>query len=209
MPTTSFSELVDELAQELESIVARFKTPVPSELPYSESCPPAHEASQSFLVICLQSCWINYTQELIELSMEGGQPTLSGSVIAQSLPPEEAKKRIREAANAAAPKLNMPNPVWQSCSFVVQVARDLQLQNAESIELSLGANKTVDYTNSVRNYLVHPESGSRQRYRKVAATFGLPNAEPIRLLNDPQLGGIPLFEYWIRSTMATAQNAAQ
>ena len=205
----TFAALVNDFSQELESLVARFKAPIPPDLPYSSSCPPVHEASQSFLVISLQNCWINYTQELIQLSMEGGQATLSGSVITRTLPTGVAKEEIRRAAKTVATRLNFPDPNWQNCGFVAEVAGELGLENAKTIALELGSNKTAGYTTSVRNYLVHPESRARQRYRRVANTFGLPNAEPIRLLNSPQLGGIPLFEYWVRSIMATALDAAQ
>ena len=205
----TFAELVDDLSQELESLVTRFKAPMPPNLPFSESCPPAHEASQSFLVISLQNYWIDYTQGLIRLSMEGGQATLSGSLIARTVPQTVARMAISKAADTVATRLNLHWPIWQNCAFVAEVAAELKLENAATIALELGSNMSAGYTTSVRNYLVHPEVRLRDLYRKVANTHGLPYAEPVPLLNSPRLGGIPLFEYWVRSILATARGAAQ
>ena len=200
-----FEELTDAL-------VERFQTPIPQAPPFSRTCPPAHEDSQVFVTIRLQNYWGEFCLGLIDASSQGGQETLSGRILAPLYPEastHETKREVRRIAKEVAATLALPNPVWHSCGFIVNVARRLGLQNFNEIDFSLSPNLTATYATHVRNFVVHPGPDSEPRFLQVAAHYGLPNSSPVDLLRSRQLGGTTLFEFWVRDLQGAARRAIQ
>lgn len=209
MPATSFSELIGSFELRLEGLVERFEIPVPDIDPYSQTCPPVHDDAQVFLSVFVQNEWSEFSKSLITLSDVGGQTTLSGSTIPQNFSLSASRQRVRNAASTVAKKLGTNYPVWHSCGFAVAVAEELGLLNTQAINLGLGGNLSADYFTRVRNYVIHPEAGSRSKYASVAAAIGLPRAQPGQLLRSVQEGGGTLFRNWTEDLKTSARIAAQ
>ena len=204
--------LYEEFKQLSDGIIERFSIPVPMNPPYVHTCPPAHEDGQVFLTVRLQNIWGDYCLRLLEVSAHGGQTGFSGLVISPIVPGSsiaESNRLVGLAANDVAKTKGLQNPVWHSCQFTLLVANELNLSNYQIINSGLGPNVTAGQNNRVRNYVVHPGSGSSNGYSKVAAFYGMPNSEPVALLQSRQRGGLSLFELWVRDLQRAARLAAQ
>ena len=213
MSPTGLVELYQEFEQLTDALVDRFEIPTPDTPPYSESCPPAHEDSKAFLTIRLQNYWVDFWYGLIYASAYAGQPTLTGRTLSPVFPGssiDEMRRQVRGIARAVAETMiNKPDPIWHSCEYTVNVARQLGLQNFNEIDFGLSPNRTAGFATGVRNYVVHPEAGSKERFMRVAAAHGMPFSEPAALLRSPQLGGSTLFEDWVRDLQGAARKAAE
>ena len=147
-----------------------------------------HEDGQALLVVRLQQCWADFCHGLINIS------ALNDT------------RRVQTAAKSVSGDMGFDRPVWHSPEFVARVAMRLTLANANRISIHLSANISSGHVNSVRNYIVHPGSGTEPRYRKVAAAEGVPRADVGTLLNVRSPGGATLFERWTKDLQRTADN---
>lgn len=206
---SAFERLVTRFEQELDSLVDKFKIPIPSTEPYNLSCPPAHRHSQAFLLVLLQTLWSDFTKNLLTISVQGGDSTLSGTVLTPISGGSTAEQQVQRAVARVIKTSQFQGEVWHNCAFVSSVATELMTPNQPAITLGLGADFAASNASAVRNFLVHPGNRSRPAYDYVANRYGMGGADPIDLLNLMQLGGITLFELWVSSLKATAYNAAK
>lgn len=212
MSPTGLVALYEQFKSLTDALIDRFQIPTPLSLPYSLTCPPAHEDSHSFLIIPLQNHWAEYCLELIDSSAQGDQPTITGRALSPIFPgssEEDTRRQVRGIARTVADSMNFQYPVWHNCGFTVNVARQLGLQNRDEIDLGLSGNFTAGYATRLRNYVVHPGPTSRRDFLRVAAHYGMPDADPVTLLRSPQLGGSTLFEIWVRELQGAARKSAE
>ena len=172
-------------------LIARFDVPLPSSRPFDSTCPPIHEAGQALLVVRLQSLWSSFCRGLIGISASHGATN------------------VRATAKTVAREMGDTDPVWHKPEFVVGMANNLLLANAEQISLHVGASLTSGRLSRVRNYIVHPGSRTESRYREVAAAAGMPRADVGTLLNARAPGGATLFERWTKDLQMTAGKATE
>lgn len=177
-------------ADSTDALVRRFDVPVPSTAPFDSTCPIIHEDGQALLVVRLQNSWADFCRNLIIVSSTN------------------SARYVRRVAKSVASEMGDGYPVWHKPEFIVRLARHITLTNVSQIDLYLSANVSAGSINSVRNYIVHPGSGTESKYREVAATEGVPGADVGTLLNVRAPGGATLFERWVKDLQRTASNSA-
>lgn len=208
----AFKVAYSELRDRTDDLVSRFVAPLPPDLPFSQTCPPVHEDGKSMLIIILQNDWGTFCQKLVLLSAEGGHHTLGGRLVSRisGIPTSETvSSHVRGVAQTVAEGLGWEHPVWHSCKFTVLVADKLAVVNSEEVYFGLSPNITAGQVTSVRNYVVHPTSGTEARYLRVTNLVGMPGVSVSELLTSVQPGGSTLFEYWARDLQRTAFSSAQ
>ena len=186
--SAALPELYESFVDSTNALVERFDVPVPRCKPFVSTCPKIHEDGQALLVVRLQNCWADFCHWLINIS------SLNNT------------RYVDSAAKSVACDMGFIQPVWHSPEFVVRVAKHLTLTNVDNISLHLGANISSGCVNRVRNYIVHPGSGTESRYKVVAAAEGVPRADVSTLLNVKSPGGATLFERWVKDLQRTANN---
>ncbi|MFQ5873493.1 MAG: hypothetical protein ACE5JL_06800 [Dehalococcoidia bacterium] len=211
MPARGFSEVHADFVADTEALLQRFNQPIPNAGPYATTCPPVHDDAQSLLVVLLQNSWSTYSREILEVSAEAALPTLTWRQLQPSPMMSMytgARQAVREAARIVADTMGYCDPVWHKPEFTIRVAAQLKVQNYEEIFYALSSTLTPSHVNWVRNYVVHPSDRTRAGYSKVAAAVGDPRADLGPLLRTQQVGGVTLFEKWVRELQATAEQAA-
>ena len=186
--SATLSALYGSFVDSTNALVRRFDVPTPSSKPFASTCPIIHQYGQALLVVKLQNSWASFCRNLIEISASNN--TVS----------------VRKAAKSVACSMGHSNPVWHSPKFVVHVAKHLTVINVDRITLHLSANVSSGRVTGVRNYIVHPGSGTESKYREVAAAEGLPRFGVGKLLNTTFPGGATLFERWVKDLQRTARN---
>lgn len=186
--SATLSELYASFVDSTNALVRRFDVRVPSYAPFDSTCPMIHEDGQALLVVRLQNSWADFCRDLINVSAAN------------------ETHGVRIAAKSVARDMGYDYPVWHNPEFVVRVATHLTLTNLDRIALHVGASISSGHVTKVRNYVVHPGSGTESRYREVAAAEGVPRADVGTLLNVRFSGGATLFERWVRNLQRTAGN---
>lgn len=193
-------------------IRTRFNAAIPTISPFSTSCPPTHDDGRCFLVIELQNQWSVFCRDLLEHSISGNGPTLSGNSLPPITLPDEEQDHdgyLRKIANRIGKEYyrNQGFPIWHRPEFVIRVARELQPSNQEVLTLGLGASPSVNRLNIVRNFIVHGED-RKVDYEKIVNEYGQRNASPAAFLAHHTSSGANLFSEWLDEIVDASKSAA-
>jgi hypothetical protein len=97
---------------------------------------------------------------------------------------------------------------WEEPLFAIDQALRLRVANFNGIDLGLGQASTVaDHIKVIRNYLVHPNSHTSNRYTSMTRTLGFRGLPPDQLLSQTVPGSNSVFENWLSTLTLAAWNA--
>ena len=166
---------------------------------------------EAILVARLQDEWSSFTRALIVASALGAQRRNGTPVgaIAGVTSPADAENLVRAASACAARKRGSHYPIWHATSFVIEVGDLLKLNNLPQLEITLGPSAVPRQITDFRNYLVHPSTGTRQKYEGLQSKLGMLNLEPEDLLHQSQSPGLPIFTSWVRELQQVADASTQ
>lgn len=193
-------------------IQERFNAAIPPFSPFSTSCPPAHDDGKCFLAVVLQNLWAVFCRDLLEHSISGNGPTLSGTELPAITLPEEERDHdgyLKKTANRIGKEYyrNQGFPIWHHPEFVIRVARELQPSNLQVLELGIGASASLRKLNTLRNYIVHGPD-RRGEYQVLLNEYGQGSVSPAVFLAHQTSSGAKLFEVWIDEIVQASRSAA-
>ncbi len=166
---------------------------------------------EAILAAWLQNEWINFTRNLIVASALGTRRTRGTPVrpIAGVTSLDDAEKRVRAAAASEAKQRGSDHPIWHMPAFTINVGALLGLNNQLEIEAALGATLVPGQITAFRNYLVHPGTGTRQKYDDLQVKLGMHRLDPEHLLHQHQRPGLHIFTSWVRELQQIADASTQ
>jgi len=100
-------------------------------------------------------------------------------------------------------------PSWHVSDFVIRVAQRLRVANYNTISQSIGAVSPIRDLIEIRNFIVHPNQRTQQRFQTIAIQYGTNSRNPIDLLNLIQPGGQSLFSLWVTQMQTLAAASIQ
>lgn len=167
--------------------------------------------AEAILAAWLQTTWIEFARELIVVSAVGTRRLRGTRVkpVRGVRSRRDADKMVKAVATKTAQQRGDPYPVWHSPSFAIEVGTRLGLGNLAQIELSLGSAIAPRQITDFRNYLVHPNRRTRQKYEDLLAKLGLLRREPEELLHQSQSRNVPVFTSWVRELQRIADDATR
>ena len=190
----------------------RFNAPVPDIPPYSESCPPVHDDSKLFLVILLQNTWADFSKNLVELSVLGRGPTLSGRALTPVPTPADAESldsHLKKTRTSVAQSMSnkQGHPTWHIPAYTARLSEALKPDNDYEIQLGLGAIPEIGYLNTVRNHIVH---GDRNReYAQIQAQYSVRDLSVPKFLISNAGAGESIFQHWVSRLLMAARVGAR
>ena len=147
-----------------------------------------------------------FCRELLVRSSVGGFSTIGGT----QLPQVVGISHPRDVDRVAQQTLGRSTIAWHVPQLAGRVTRTLSPANETQIVTALSSTSPVDDIRTIRNYIVHPNAGTRSRYSAVARRYGVFDSDPDVLLSaNISLGNITRFEYWIIQLQAVALNAGR
>ena len=187
------------------SLTERFSAKLPANPEESRICEPIHQYGRAYLVVRLQQLWGEFCRELIVRSAIGGCLTRTS----QMLPGAPGVKRVSDILKVINLKeLGSPAARWEEPSFAIDQALRLRVANFNGIDLGLGQASTVaGYVKIIRNYIVHPNSHTSNRYTSMTRTLGFRGLSPDQLLSQSVPGSNSVFENWLSTLTLAAWNA--
>ena len=202
-----FASIYRDFLAESESLVGQFNIPLPEDPTFEPTCQVVHGHGRSLLTVWLQNAWGGYCRSLLQLSVTAEHQTLSGRTLSGIGSPSQPS--LKHAADTINAREGMVSAVWHRCQYVIWVAQELGVSNVDQIAAALSPVLTATRVTRVRNYVVHPNSGTREQYLQVTYDVGNPDVDVAELLLTRQPAGASLFELWVRELQAAAENAAQ
>ena len=165
----------------------------------------------AILTAWLQTRWIEFTRSLVIASALGTRRTQGNSVqpVAGVRSLADAEKIVKEATTFAVKRRGLLSPVWHAPLFVVEVGAQMGLRNLPRLETTLGPTLIPKQITDFRNYLVHPNTGTRSKYETLQAKLGMLSVEPQDLLQQHESPGLPVFTLWVRELQRVANDSTR
>ena len=165
---------------------------------------PTRKMKAEMLVIRLHSCWEGFCRQLLFISAVKRPMTMQSS---QRL--RRVLKNYKKFAERVV-SLKQPPPKWHKATFCSDVAREIGVENADTIQVALGSQDSpITEMTLVRNFYVHPTphtaEKAREKFRRKKSDKI--NLDCLVLVGEFQHGGITRYEAWITELRKIA-NAA-
>lgn len=159
-----------------------------------------------FCVVRLQHLWGEFCRELILRSSVGGARTIEGTYLPRVSGVRQWKDVERIARETTGGRRDIP---WHIPERSAQIVRKIAPKNANRIVTALSAVSPIDEIRAIRNYVVHPNRGTRVKYEAAARRAGVSDSDPdILLTTKVYPGNVALFEYWAAQIQTIALNAS-
>lgn len=101
-----------------------------------------------------------------------------------------------------------PGSQWEDPDYAIRQANYLNVANYAQLSVGLGSVTTIlGYLKRVRNFIVHPNIETRNRYVQTMRVLGHRGLSPIELMNQPMRGGITILNHWVSALETAAWNA--
>ena len=160
-----------------------------------------------FCVVRLQHLWGEFCHQLIARSSIGGAYTIEGTRLPRVSGIRRWKDVDRIAREVTGARRDIP---WHIPQRSIRIAQEIAPTNANRIITALSSVSPIDEIRAIRNYLVHPNAGTRDRYDAAARRAGIFDADPDVLLTARiSPGNVTMFEYWIIEIQAIALSASR
>ena len=191
----------------LEKIAAAFKSDSDTihssflEMLSDEACTECSTSryGEAILAAWLQTSWSDFNRELVIGSAQGTRRTRGGSVrpVSGVRNRADADKVVKVASTCFFKSLGLGNPIWHAPWYVIGVGKRIGLQNLETLELALGPSTVPKQITDFRNYLVHPDEGTRSKYENLLVKLGLLDVEQVDLPRQKLQDNQPVFTWWV------------
>ena len=166
---------------------------------------------EAILTAWLQTRWSEFSRNLVIASALGTRRTRGNRVqpVAGVRSRADAERVVKAATACAVKRRGVRSPVWHAPWFVVEVGTLMGLRNLRKLEATLGPTLIPKQITDFRNYLVHPDAGTRYKYEALQAKFGMLRVEPQDLLHQRQSPGLSVFTSWVRELQRVAYDSTQ
>ena len=160
-----------------------------------------------FCVVRLQHLWGEFCHQLIARSSIGGAYTIERTYLPRVSGVRRWKDVERIAREVTRARRDIP---WHIPERSIRIAHEIAPANANRIITALSSVSPIDEIRAIRNYLVHPNASTHDKYDAVARRAGVFDADPDVLLTARiSPGNVTMFEYWIIEIQAIALSASR
>ena len=208
MRKISLMRLYDKYAIRSQSIMLRFAATLPVSDDEAAVWEPVQRDGQAFLLIRLQHLWGEFCRELVVHSAVGGCPTRSGLVLTAAPDVERVSDIPTIISRHTKQQFFGPRTQWEDPNFAIRHATFLKVANLNQISLGLGSVTTIlQEIKCVRNFVVHPNKDTRNKYVQATRSLGFRGLSPVQLMNQSMRGGITVFDTWVSNLDTAAWNS--
>ena len=205
MSTKNLSEVYAHFYGRTDSLIREFIAITPQSPQYYVSCELIHQSGRMMTVIRSVHLWGEFCRSVVTRSALGNIRTANSQV----LPAAPGISQASDVLTVARMESNNRPPPWHVSDFVIRVAQRLRVANYHTISQSVGAVSPIRDLIEIRNFIVHPNQRTQQRFQTIAFQYGSNSRNPIDLLNLTQPGGQSLFNLWVTQMQTLAAAAIQ
>ena len=171
-----------------------------------------YSVSESFgrplvLLSRLQHLWAEFSCELIVRSAMGHCRTRTGFL----LPNTPGIRRVSDIPKVSGKPIAGIKAKWEDPTFSIRYSTVLNVANSNKITQGLSSANVANLEDlkTVRNFIVHSNVHTGDKYTTMLQKHGLFRIKPDQFIREPSSVGGTMFEAWIVNLLDSAWNAVE
>ena len=204
---TAIQELYTHFISRTERLTSTFN----KSLAYHPVCVDwqidVHRQNRMFCIVRLQYLWGEFCRELLLRSSIGKCYTIDGTYLPQVRgirSPDDFEVEARRISRG------QQYIAWHVPGRAADIVKGLSPANEMQITTALSSVSPSEDVRRIRNYIVHPNKGTRMEFSFVAQSLGIFDSDPDLLLRDRvSRSSVTRFEDWVIQLQIVALNAAR